>query len=342
MRIALIGRNDSLGLLSAMQAAIAASGDHTCTVVTLLAGPGASEFCLQTYAGDFSDVDQALRAADAIQFTGVHWARLWPFGPLRWGDYVDTESAFVYVGGDPPLDHPRRVSGMIESGVPVCFANPLTAVNYPGAALVPVPLADVSRCSRDLPDTKDRPVRIGCVDDGRPLRAGVPLLTRAVGVLRAGGLDVELDRIAVDTWENLIGRIAGCDIFFDRISPTGCPSFRSYAAWMLGVPSLAYSSTEYEEAACAVLNCSALPVVHADPQTLEPQLRRLLLDEEALAEAGEDSLSWARQYQTPEATLGRYIDYCLSVSEVAEAVVDDGPGADVAVVAGQQGGTTWP
>ncbi|MFD2264567.1 glycosyltransferase [Lacibacterium aquatile] len=207
----------------------------------------------------------------------------------RINDIFNTLNPFGWNEGDDPskmTDKSRRLQIEAVSRLADCvFVTDVELGTY-------VPNADVLQRAIDLdalptpsPRRRERP-KIAHAPTRRGFK-GTEVIISAVEALQAKGLQFDFDIIEGVANSEALQRIADADIVIDQLL-TGWYGVLAVEAMALGKPVISYIRSDIDD--------PSIPIVNANPNTLEQQLEKLLVDADLRAEIGARARAYVESY----------------------------------------------
>jgi len=146
---------------------------------------------------------------------------------------------------------------------------------------------------------------------------GTDLIINAIDQLRSQGRTIRLDLIENESPNNVIQRLANCDICIDQLL-SGWYGKVSVEAMALGKPVICFIEDDLKKYR------PDLPVISASPKTLETELEKLIVSKELRNSIGEKSRAYALLYHDVERIANELLDFygIDSGSRVRDSIED--------------------
>jgi glycosyltransferase involved in cell wall biosynthesis len=130
-----------------------------------------------------------------------------------------------------------------------------------------------------------------------PLIKGTEYIVQAVENLKRNGLIFEFRMIRQLTQAQFFETMASCDVYIDELR-CGAHGMTAVEAMAMGKPTISYIRESLLEK-----YPSDLPLVNANPDTIEQVLERLILDAQLRHEIGKSSRAYVQRYHDAEVVL---------------------------------------
>lgn len=317
MNILLIGNFDPAGLMISLKGALNAIPGCSCRSMVL--SPSfynyPKDIVIDEVRDDFELTRYLLEKADLLCFVHSDWDSTFPFGPIKWRDYLPGKKVVVMIVSSTFNHNPRlsveKYRQMGVTAISTC-ARFLTPFQGRGCKLIPIPMRDI------LKDPKYKEIFVKynkCSDKVRVLHAptdelgkNTQLFIQVMKKLQRRYANVEMVLMRGKSHREAVEATWNSDIVFGDIYIEGYWGRSVWEALMLSKPALAYLDQLCKEG-WRSLGVPELPVVEVNPNNLGEKIAELIEDASLREEIGVKGRRWFEQYYDERKLAENMINY---------------------------------
>lgn len=312
MNILLINNFDPCGMSIKLKNAINNLTEHNCRSITVSAVKWSWE--KDIFIDDilnFEEIYDLINKSNVLQFNIWHWDDIFPFGTIKWEEFIWNKKVTVMISADYFVFHPKRYLNKLKSlGIKPLFLTSYMAEFFGTDEFIPF-FYDIPPIDPVIEEKKknSKYIKIGHSHSSATFGKGTPLFLDIMDKVSKKFDNIIIQDITNKPHDEYIKLLQSCDIVLSTISWDGLWGFVTMESMGLGIPTLTFSTDDILEKYKKVLGFSEIPMIYGNPDEIYNKLVELINDREKRQVIGNKSKEWVKKYWSREKIVPMFIDF---------------------------------